>query len=391
MSYFAPYVDETGYHYPTYNEILEALVEQMQMIYGSGIYLGNDSKDYQLLATFAEKIYDCFQCGEIAYNAHSPITSIGTGLDYIVALNGIRRKVATRSTATLNLTGTAGTTINAGKAMDDNGFLWDLPDSVTLNSSGEAMVEAVCEQPGIVQAGANTITSIATPMPGWESVTNPMAAVSGTAVETDSELRGRQAQSVATPSQSILAGLKGALQGLDDVGRVAVYENDTGETDANGLPAHSICCVVEGGDGDDIADTIRLRKGLGCGTWGGESVDVTDEDGNTTTIRYSQVEYVDVDIVINLSRRPGYAASTTTEIQAAIVNYLSEFSIGTDLTTSIIWMVAQQVNVDYRSPTFSISSVLTARHGSTPSLADVVIGFDEVARGSAANITINVT
>ena len=100
MSYFAPYVDESGLHYPTYNDILEDLIEDMQTIYGSGIYLGSDSQDYQMLSKFAEKIYDTYQAMEIAYNAHSPVTAIGTGLDYIVAINGIKRKTGTNSTAT---------------------------------------------------------------------------------------------------------------------------------------------------------------------------------------------------------------------------------------------------------------------------------------------------
>ena len=37
MSYFKPYIDATGYHYPTYNEILEALIDDMQTIYGAGV------------------------------------------------------------------------------------------------------------------------------------------------------------------------------------------------------------------------------------------------------------------------------------------------------------------------------------------------------------------
>lgn len=391
MSYFAPYVDETGYHFPTYNDILEDLVTQMQAIYGSGIYLGSDSKDYQLLATFAEKIYDCFQTGQIAYNAHSPITAVGTGLDYIVALNGISRKTATRSMVTLTLTGTPGAVIANGLASDESGVIWELPDSVTLNASGYASVVATCQQMGVVEAMAGTITRIATPTAGWTSVTNPAPADTGEAVETDSELRARQAESTAQPTQSILTGLRGALQALDDVGRVAVYENDTDTTDDNGIAPHSIWCVVEGGDDDEVAETILLRKGLGCGTYGEETVVVTDDDGFDNEVNFSHVDYVDVDIAITLSRRSGYMASTESEIVSAIVNYLSEFAIGTDLTTSIIWMVAQQVNTDYRTPTFAITSVTAARHGETLSTDDVMFDADEVARGSSANITITVS
>ena len=94
---------------------------------------------------------------------------------------------------------------------------------------------------------------------------------------------------------------------------------------------------------------------------------------------------------MNISRRGGYSVSTPDEIAAAIVLYLEDFSIGTDLTTSIIWMVAQQVNAVVRTPTFSITSVRAARHGEVKGTADVEIGYDEVARGNTANITVNVT
>lgn len=391
MSYFAPYVDESGLHYPTYNDILEDLIEDMQTIYGSGIYLGNDSQDYQMLSKFAEKIYDTYQALEIAYNAHSPVTAIGTGLDYIVAINGIKRKMGTNSTATLTLTGTPHTTIIGGTAADDNGNIWLLPDEVVLDDNGVASVEAICQYAGTITALANTITKIMTPTQGWESVTNPEDSTTGVAVEVDSQLRARRAESVAQPSQSMLLGMKGALEALENVKRVAVYENDTGTTDENGLPAHSICAVVESGDEDEIANTILIRKGVGCGTYGNQSVEIIDDYGQSYDIRFSRVQYVDIDIEVNISRRSGYSASTPDEIAAAIVLYLEDFSIGTDLTTSIIWMVAQQVNVDARTPTFSISSVRAARHGATKTTNDVVIGYDEVARGSVANIVVNVT
>lgn len=391
MSYFAPYVDESGLHYPTYNDILEDLIEDMQTIYGSGIYLGSDSQDYQMLSKFAEKIYDTYQAMEIAYNAHSPVTAIGTGLDYIVAINGIKRKTGTNSTATLTLTGAPRTVIVNGAAADSAGNIWLLPDEVVLDDNGVASVESICQYAGTITAQANTITRIMTPTQGWTSVTNPSDSTTGVAVEMDSQLRARRAESVAQPSQSMLLGMKGALESLDDVKRVAVYENDTGSTDANGIPAHSLCAVVESGDSNEIANTILIRKGVGCGTYGNQTVQIIDDYGQTYNIKFSRVQYVDIDIEVNISTRSGYSVSTPDEIKAAIVTYLEDFSIGTDLTTSIIWMVSQQVNSDFRTPTFSITSVRAARHGQTKSTNDVVIGFDEVARGSVANITVNVS
>lgn len=391
MSYFKPYIDSSGYHYPTYNDILEALVNDMQTIYGSGIYLGNDSQDYQMLSKIAEKIYDTFQTNEIVYHSRSPVTAMGTGLDYVVAINGIERKQGTRSTVVVTISGTAGTAIKSGVVADANGYVWDLPATVIIGENGTADAEAVCREMGVIQVAPDTVTRILTPTLGWESVTNKSEATTGTITETDASLRARQEYSTAQPSQSILDGLKGALESIDDVSRVATYENDKAETDEKGIPPHHICCIVEGGTDEEVAQTIYNRKGLGCGTYGNTSYALEDSSGQPVEIKFSRLAYVEIDIEINITQRAGYPSSTPDDIRAAIVDYLDTFSIGTDLTTSIIWMVAQQVNADPRTPTFSVSSVKTARHGETLSNDDVVIGYDEVAKGNLSMITVNVT
>lgn len=61
MTYFKPYVDSTGLHIPTYNDILEDMIAAMKQIYGDDIYLDNSSPDYQLLSIFALKQSDTLQ------------------------------------------------------------------------------------------------------------------------------------------------------------------------------------------------------------------------------------------------------------------------------------------------------------------------------------------
>ena len=114
MSYTAPYIDAAGLHIPSYTDIRDDLVETFKSIYGQDIYLDNDSQDYQMISAFALKTYDTMQLLQIVYNNHSPKTAVGTGLDSLVKLNGIRRKEASYSTCVLTITGTVGTEIAAG-------------------------------------------------------------------------------------------------------------------------------------------------------------------------------------------------------------------------------------------------------------------------------------
>lgn len=262
--YFSPYVDNFGLHLPQYSDILDDLIAAAQSIYGSDIYLGNDSLDYQFLSALALKMSDNMQAIQLAYNNRSPVSAIGIGLDVVVALNGITRLSAGYSTAPITITGTPNTIINNGVVSDSNGYKWDLPTPITIPISGSIIVTATCETIGAIQAGVGTITKILTPTSGWISATNASAAVPGNPVETDSQLRARQAISVELPSQTLLNGTRAAIAAISGVTRWAVYENSTDS--ANNPPTvigppHSITAVVEGGADADIGKSIYLNKG----------------------------------------------------------------------------------------------------------------------------------
>ena len=126
MSYFAPYVDETGLHIPTYNDILEKRLNDARNIFGQDIYLGNDSADYQLIAVEALALYDAMQAVQLAYNQFCPSTAVGVGLSNLVQINGIRRLAASYSTCDVTLTGTSAATIVNGVVQDVSGYKWDL-------------------------------------------------------------------------------------------------------------------------------------------------------------------------------------------------------------------------------------------------------------------------
>ncbi|ENF6322194.1 baseplate J/gp47 family protein, partial [Salmonella enterica subsp. enterica serovar Newport] len=270
-------VTAQGISAPDYQTILDKLTSYFRQIYGSDAYLEPDSKDGQMVALWALSVHDANNTAITVYNSFSPTTAQTAALSSNVKINGITRKIATNSTADLLLTGTAGTTITNGSARDKNGIIWNFPASVTIGVDGTMLVTATCASSGAVAALAGTITTINTPTRGWTSVTNPAAATVGAPAETDAELRIRQGQSVAIPSITPFEGVDGAIANIAGVTRHKLYENDTGKTDGNGLPPHSISAIVDGGDVTEIARTIRGNKGQGVRTWGKTSVTVPDK------------------------------------------------------------------------------------------------------------------
>src|SRR2546430_2596200 len=91
----ACYVDESGIHAPTFDDILTYLVSQTQGIFGADTYLGNDSQDGQLLGVFATAIYDNNSLAVQVYNSYSPATARGVGLASVVKINGLVKSAPT--------------------------------------------------------------------------------------------------------------------------------------------------------------------------------------------------------------------------------------------------------------------------------------------------------
>jgi uncharacterized phage protein gp47/JayE len=391
VAYFAPYIDESGLHIPTYTDIRDSLIDTAKQIYGQDIYLGADSQDYQWITAVANKINDANQTLQLVYNSRSPLTAIGSGLDSVVKINGIKKKPATYSTCTVILYGTPGTVINNGIVADVNNINWNLPGTLTIGASGTLEAIATCQIPGSIVANIGEINQIVTPTYGWDSVTNNVAATVGSTAESDAQLRARQAVSTAQPSRTVLEGTKGAIASVLGVTRYKVDENDTDAADANGIPAHSISAVVEGGDDTDIANAIFYKKGPGGGTYGDVTVNIADSLGNLTPIKFYRPAYIDIDVTINVKALAGYTTQTTADIKQAIADYISSLQIGDDLEPSILWGAALGIMPSLKAPQFSITSLTAGKHSQAQGTNPIAIAFKEVTRGNVAYITVNVT
>ena len=391
MPYFTPYIDTTGLHIPTYTDIRDQLVQDAKDIFGQDIYLEADSQDYQYISAMAEKIYDAFQLAQYVYNNRGPSTAIGVALDSIIKLNGIKRKAAVYSTCLIAIAGITGTQIINGVVADVSGTYWNLPSLITIPEAGSIEVIATCQVSGPIPSNIGDINTIVTPTYGWDSVTNNQAAVVGIAQETDAELRARQALSTSLASLTLLEGTKGSLAAISGVTRFAVYENDTADVDANGLPAHSITCVVEGGTDPDIADAVYNNKGIGCYTNGDVVINITDSFGQSTPIRFFRPVYQNIDLTINVKALSGYTTDITDQIKSNLVDYLNGLSIGEDLRISSLWGVALTAMNDLKNPLFSITGITAGLHGQVQSTNDIAIGFKEVTQGNIDYITVNVS
>ncbi|EPL4526769.1 baseplate J/gp47 family protein [Enterobacter asburiae] len=385
-------VTAEGISAPDYQTILDTLTSYFQQIYGSDAYLEPDSKDGQMVALVALAIHDANNTAISVYNCFSPATGYGAALTSNVKINGIARRGATNSTVDLVLTGTAGTSITNGTVKDTNNVIWRLPASVTIGVGGTVTVTATCSNSGAVAALAGTITTINTPTRGWASVTNPAAATVGAPAETDAELRIRQGQSVALPSLTPFEGVDGAIANVAGVTRHKLYENDTGSTDSNGLPPHSISAIVDGGDVTEIAQTIRGNKGQGTATYGTTSVTVLDTYGNPHVIRFSRSTDVPIYGHITLKAFTGYTSQIGVQIQQAVADYINGLTIGDDVLLSRIYSPANLGVVSGGNARYyDIQELLIGKSAGSVAAANIIIAYNESASCKPENIVLTVT
>ena len=385
-------VTAEGISAPDYQTVLDTITGYFQQIYGSDAYLEPDSKDGQMVALVALAIHDANNTAISVYRSFSPATALGDALTSNVKINGITRRAATNSTVDLLLTGTVGTTITNGSVRDTNSVVWNLPATVVIGTDGTVVATATCANSGAVAAVAGSVNGINTPTRGWASVTNPLAATVGVAAETDAELRVRQSQSVALASLTPFDAVDGAIANVEGVTRHKLFENDTEVTDVNGLPAHSISAVVEGGDATVIANTIRSVKGQGVSTFGMTAVVVTDRYGNPYTIRFSRPVDVPVFVSITLRALTGYTSDVGDEMKAAVASYINSLAIGDSVLLSRVYSPANLGVVSGGNARYyDIMELLIGRSADSVAAANLTVLYDEAVSCSVENIEITVT
>jgi uncharacterized phage protein gp47/JayE len=392
-------ISPTGITSPSYSDILSSLLASFQSIYGSDSYISPDAADYQLLAIFGQSQFDSNQATITAYNAFSPSFAQGTGLSAVVKINGLRREVPSQSTVQVTVGGTAGTPIFMGVIGDDQnlGTTWDLPENVEIDNTGAVVVEATCTQAGSINASSGTLTQILTPTLGWQSVTNALAAVPGAPVEMDSTLRQRQAVSTSLPALSVLDAMLAEVLDLPGVTRATAYENDTGTTNAIGIPKNSVAFVVAGGVVQSIGNTIALTKTPGTGTYGTTQVNTVDRYGIPNTINFYILSEIAPTVVVTIKRLAGYVSSTAAFIQQAVSGFLNSLAIGEYSYLGRLWGPANlsgdaataatglsQTQLDALSSTYTVLSITQSR--AAPPTDTTVTGGPYVAGSTAVDV-----
>ncbi len=295
-------IDQNGLTIQTIDEIISEILNGttdfpgMFSIYGNEINVDPNSPDGQMVNIVAQAKRDVLELIAQEYNSFDPDKAIGVSLNARVAINGIRRNPGTQTQQTVLVTTDRALTLpgldtsaTPFTVADTSGNQFQLSTTATFSGAGALSLPFQAVLLGPINPLPNTVTTVVTITLGVTAVNNATGPSSvGLTEETDYALRVRRQKSVALPSKGFLDGLLAALVDTDGVTEAKVYENNTGSTDGNGIPGHSIWAIVEGGEIADIANAIYVKRNAGCGMKGSVTYPYVQSDGSVITISFDR-------------------------------------------------------------------------------------------------------
>ena len=327
----------------------------MYQIYGADINVAPNSPDGQMINIVAQAKLDMLEFIQQAYTSFDPDQAVGVQLDQRCAINGVKRKAGTYTTTNVSvlvnqvitLPGLDTAPTNPFTVSDSSGNQYQLVNSYAFASTGTVSLAFRSKVIGPITPSVNTITNIVTITLGVVSVNNPtVPTLIGTAEESDYVLRIRRSGSVALPSKGYLQGLYAGLTQLEGVTSAAVFENTTGTTDSNGVPGHSIWCIIAGGTNEEIANMIYTKRNAGCGMKGSVSVTISQVDNSTFIVKFDRPTAEDLYISLDVAAITGTVDDAFIRSQLlAQLSYSIDQSADTTTIVSIVKAVAPNASV----------------------------------------------
>lgn len=237
---------------------------------------------------------------------------------------------------------------------DGNGNRWILAESQTITTAGTYGYNFRAAELGEVTALANTITIMETVVRGVASVNNPAANyITGNTGESDSAYRTRRNRSMSVPTQGFDESTESQLLALSDVIDCKVYDNRSNEV-VNGIPAHGIWVIVEGGLAEEIGEVIYNNLPPGIPMKGSQTVLVSKVNGDIETIYYD------------------IAKSTPLYVRATIYNF-SDSTIDEDYIKSNL---AQSYTIGEQVESVNIQAAIKTLLGTAGTVYGVEISAD---------------
>lgn len=216
----------------------------------------------------------------------------------------------------------------------------------------------------------NQINSGATS--GWLSVTNPYATAESTPVESDSDLRYRWRLSKASNAFGDYDSMLSSLLRVRGVKFVNIQQNITSQPNGERIN-QGVSVVVQGGNGQDVANEIFRNLPIGTVTNGVEEYFASDITGTNHSVKVSRPNLVPIKISMSLKALPNFPTNGKNMIKQAIVDYFNSLDVGEDILYSRLFEPINSIQG------FSANNLKIAKVTGALGVNDIVIKFNELA------------
>jgi hypothetical protein len=296
-----PTLGPSGYVVPTGPAVLAGVQQDWNAALGGNVNPGLRTPQGQLASSESAIIEDNNAQLLAIQNNVDPAYSQGRWQDAIgrvVPGGGFTRHPAqptVTDSAGATCAGGVGVYINAGAtAQDTSGNLYVCTQGGTIGPSGEVSLPFQAVAPGPIVLGANQLTTIVSSIPGWDSITNPDAGITGTNVESAADYEFRRSNSVAMNSLNTDDAIIGVVLNVPNVLDAYVTDNRNSYPVASNTAAVivgsisgttlTVSSVVSGAvaNGQSVCGTTGTGIGVAAGTT------IVSGSGTTWTVSISQ-------------------------------------------------------------------------------------------------------
>lgn len=409
-------VTDTGFVVKPLDAILADIQEKQTQTVSVSLDFQATALIGQLNGIFAAELADAWLMGLADYSGMDPDQAAGAQLTNIGAITGSTRSPASPTTVLCTVNVNAGFN-QAAKTMfasisGNPGAVFQNVNAVASVGGGTLTgVEFECVNNGPTQCLAGTLTVIAVPLTGWNSITNPTDGAIGTNVQGDPSFRQKRNAELSAAGTSTADAIRAdVLETLQppttttDTISCTVLHNESNVTDANNLPPHTIEVIAYQpgnttgpGATDDqaLANLIFTSKTGATGTYGLTSLPVTDSQGNIEQVFFTRPSpltlYIAITIVVNATTFP---LDGVTQTKNALLNYAQlEYGPGGTVYLRPLSGAVFPSPLDPNIGVVGIKNITSFTCDTNPvpvGTSDITVGVRQVASFDSSRITVTV-
>lgn len=328
-------ITNTGYEVKSKEDIRTSIQDLWKEAFGPNINMDVETPQGQITEIMTDLLYQIEVSRQDDFNARDVYKAVGLQLDIIGREIGAPRKSAIPTQLVVTINGSTGYTIPSGtlfNMVDDVNQVFRTENDIVISSDAQQATLIAID--GNVYGGIQTGDGLQT-VTYFQQISNivVVSVVAGQLAEDDNTYRSRLIELKDSGIDDV-ANLRSKLTAINNVLDAKVYQNNSLDTDAHGIPSHCIEIVVLGGNEADIGTVCLQNVVMGTPTYlnpsGGETITVIDSQGYPQQYNITRPTSVEFDVSVEYAPKANQVISHQDEADmiSRVTQYLNTRFIG---------------------------------------------------------------